>query len=57
MPEKQAFRVSIWISELIGDNFKDIFGRMEAVKELHNLLPLIEKYFEQIKEFIEENNK
>lgn len=52
---REAFAIHIDINELMSDQWKTIFGRWEAVKEIEDLIPLFNNFALQVKEFIDKN--
>lgn len=52
---KEAFRLSIYIDELMNDNWRNIYGTTEAVKEIKDLKELLIKLRKLVETFIEKN--
>ena len=53
---ESLFRIGIYIQEWIDGNFVNIFELLKASKNKEGLKLILNKFFKESKEFLEENN-
>lgn len=48
------YKINIWFSSLINNNFIDLFDRMQATPNLEEIIPLLEGFTEDLKTLIKD---